>query len=120
MGDRLNRLNYVKETNCCERLLLRILHRHNTQNISLAISTLPEGLTVVDDRELDNMLWRAFYLGLHVMATLEGTELTFSHIQSLAKMGRDIANSEITHQAPSEIAAKFPVFGDTLRRMSST
>jgi hypothetical protein len=73
----------------------------------------------VTDREIDNMLWRAFYLGLRVMAAQTQRDVPFSEVGGLARIVREIAESETTLQDPAVLAAKFPGMAETFQRLST-
>lgn len=72
------------------------------------------------DQEIDGMLWRAFLLGLRVMAAQEGRDVPFSEIGNLARVVREIAESETTLEDPTALVAKFPPdMAETLQRLST-
>ncbi len=62
----------------------------------------------MSNREIDELLWQAFYLGLRVMAAQEGKDVPSSEIGNIARMIREIAESEATLEDPNALAAKFP------------
>ena len=71
------------------------------------------------DRETDDMLWRAFYLGLRVMAAQVGQDISLSEIGNLARVLREIAESETTLNDPTALAAKFPDMAETFQRLAT-
>ena len=71
------------------------------------------------DREVDELLWRAFYLGLRVMAAQEGKEVPSSEIGSIGRMVREIAESEMTLEDPTALAAKFPENAEFFLRLAT-
>lgn len=73
----------------------------------------------VTDRETDGMLWRAFYLGLRVMAAHEGQDASFSNLGKLAFAVREIAESEASLQDPTALAARFPGIADRFLRIGT-
>ncbi len=71
------------------------------------------------ERETDDMLWRAFYLGLRVMAAQMGRDVPFSEIGNLARVVREIAESEATLHDPTALAAKFPDMAQVFQRVDT-
>lgn len=71
------------------------------------------------DREIDNMLWRAFVLGARVVADQNGRDVTASDMDALAVVVRQIAESDITLEDPTTLAAKEPNIGSVLMRVGT-
>ena len=71
------------------------------------------------EREIDAMLWQAFYLGLRVMAAQVGKDVPFSEIGDLARVVREIAESETTLEDPTALAVRFPDMAETFQRIST-
>jgi hypothetical protein len=71
------------------------------------------------DREIDSMLWRAFMLGARVVADCEGKDVTARDMDSLAVIVRQIAESDITLEDPTALAAKEPGIGSALMRVGT-
>lgn len=71
------------------------------------------------NREIDGLLWQAFYLGLRVMAAQEGKDVPSSEIGKIARMIRDIAESETTLEDPTALAAKFPENAEFFMRLAT-
>ena len=71
------------------------------------------------DREIDNMLCRAFVLGARVVAVQNGKDLTASDIGALGGVVRQIAESGTTLEDPTALAAKNPNIGQLLMRIET-
>ncbi|MCY2990819.1 MAG: hypothetical protein NTY19_23520 [Planctomycetota bacterium] len=71
------------------------------------------------DREIDNMLWRAFILGARVIADQNGKDVTASDMDALAVVVRQIAESDIALEDPTTLAAKAPGIGSALMRVGT-
>jgi hypothetical protein len=71
------------------------------------------------DHEIDNMLWRAFHLGVRIMAAREGKGVLFSEIGQLAGVVRAIAESETTLEDPTAGAVKFPDLAETFQTLGT-
>src|SRR5260221_626706 len=71
------------------------------------------------EREIDDMLWRAFYLGSRVMASHIDRDIPFSEIGKLASVLREIAESEATLHDPTALTAKFPDMAGMFQRIGT-
>ena len=71
------------------------------------------------DREIDIMFWRAFILGARIVADQNGKDVTASDVDALAVVVQQIAESDITIEDPTTLAAKEPGIGSALMRVGT-
>jgi hypothetical protein len=71
------------------------------------------------DREINNLLWRAFLLGARVVADQNGKEVSGSDISTLGEVIRQIAASDATLEDPTALAARSPDIGELLVRLGT-
>jgi hypothetical protein len=71
------------------------------------------------DREIDLMLWGAFLLGARVIADQIGKDLSYTEIDGLGRVARELADSDTTLEDPTALAAKAPNIGSLLQRLAT-
>jgi hypothetical protein len=74
---------------------------------------------LVTDREIDNLTWRAFHLGLRVMAAQTGRDVTAAEIGDLVRVIRELAESDATLHDPTALTAKSPDMGEIIQRLGT-
>lgn len=71
----------------------------------------------MNEREFNNTLWRAFYLGLKVLSHHQEQDLSSNDIQACGTILREIAESDVTLHDPTASANRFPFMTETVQRM---
>jgi hypothetical protein len=72
------------------------------------------------DREIDKMLWGAFLLGARVVAGENGVEIGTSDISAIARVLREIAESDTTLEDPTALGMRFPPdMAGTIQRLGT-
>ena len=73
----------------------------------------------MSDREIDNLLWGAYLLGARVVAVKNGGDIGAAEIDEIARVAREIAESEATLEDPTALAIAIPQLAEGLQRLGT-
>lgn len=69
----------------------------------------------MSDREIDNLLW----VGARVVAVKNGGDIGAAEIDAIARVAREIAESEATLEDPTALAIANPQLAEGLQRLGT-